>query len=232
MEGQKRIGDIYEDTILPYPDAHVASALCIGGPIKYDLRDGSGLDDGWIKVHVIPNIALRYDDAVCSVLGRALLWSCFDAEASAYVPRSIKDHVVNEYLNLPQQLPEGENPIKKVLLVINGAEDQVIITELGDMNEATGNGVGASGQVSRNDYLALLNEVRHLRSENRQLHEMTTGSQGWKKKLLLIMASCKVSLIELHGGLVNLAIKSLPICIMVQHQLCPLVQLCVMKQPK
>ena len=50
-KGKKRIGDIYEDTILPYPDAHVASALCIGGPIKYDLRDGSGLDDGWIKVH-------------------------------------------------------------------------------------------------------------------------------------------------------------------------------------
>ena len=112
---------------------------------------------------------------MCSVLGRTLLWSCFDAEASAYVTKSIKDHVVNEYLNLPQQLPEGENPIKKVLLVINGAEDQVIITELGDMNEATGNGMGAGGQVSRNDYLALLHEVRHLRSENRQLHEMTTN---------------------------------------------------------
>jgi hypothetical protein len=129
-KGRKRIGDIYEDTILPYPDANVASALCIGGPIKYDFREGNGLDDRWIRDHVIPNIAIRYDDAVCKVLGRALLWACFDAEASEYVPMSIKNHVVHEYLHLPIRVPEGENPVKKVRLIINGAEDQVIITDV------------------------------------------------------------------------------------------------------
>jgi hypothetical protein len=196
-KGKKRIGDVYEDTILPYPDALVAETLCIGGAIRYSLRTGSGVDNAWIQEHVVPNIALRYNEAVCNVLGRALLWACFDPEASTYVPHSIKEHVVEEYGRLQQHVPEGENPIKKVRLVINGAEDQVVITSI-DMDEENnegnggagdggnggggggdgGNGGGGGGNVSRNDYLALLSETRNARTENRQYHEQQNNRMG------------------------------------------------------
>jgi len=42
---KKRIVDTYIDVNLPYPDAKVASVLCIGGAIKYELREGSGVSD-------------------------------------------------------------------------------------------------------------------------------------------------------------------------------------------
>ena len=41
----KRMVDNYIDVELPYPDAKVASILAVGGPIKYELREGSGLTD-------------------------------------------------------------------------------------------------------------------------------------------------------------------------------------------
>ena len=191
-KSRKRIGDIYEDVILPYPDANVASALCIGGPIKYDFKQGNGVDDRWIRDHVVPNIAIRYDDAVCKVLGRALLWACFDAEASEYVPTSIKNHVVNEYLHLPVRFPEGENPMKKVRLVVNGAEDQVIITEVDGPDEESNGGGGAGHQVTRNEYLALFHEVRMLRSENRQLHETSNNRMSMMETQL----SARLALVE------------------------------------
>jgi hypothetical protein len=36
-----RISDVYDDIDLPFPDAKVAGRLCIGGPCKYVLKEGS-----------------------------------------------------------------------------------------------------------------------------------------------------------------------------------------------
>jgi hypothetical protein len=80
-KGKKRQGNTYEDTILPYPDAKVAVSLAIGGPIKYALWQGSGVDNNFIFTHVVPNIRLRYGEGGCCVLRWALLWACFDREA-------------------------------------------------------------------------------------------------------------------------------------------------------
>jgi hypothetical protein len=39
---KRRIQDLYVSVNLPYPDAKVAAALCVGGPCRYALKQGSG----------------------------------------------------------------------------------------------------------------------------------------------------------------------------------------------
>ena len=41
---------------LPYPDAKVAAAICCGGPCKHVVKEGSGVNDMWMKEHasVVP----------------------------------------------------------------------------------------------------------------------------------------------------------------------------------
>jgi hypothetical protein len=36
-----RVSDVYDDIELPFPDAKVAGKLCVGGPCKYAIKDGS-----------------------------------------------------------------------------------------------------------------------------------------------------------------------------------------------
>ena len=44
----KKQVDTYIDISLPFPDAKVAAALCVGGPIKYEVMSGSNVTDTWI----------------------------------------------------------------------------------------------------------------------------------------------------------------------------------------
>ena len=85
-KGQRRIVDIYIDSVLPYPDAKVAGALCIGGPIKYALRRDSRVSDDWILEHVTSGIAQVFPRSMAITLGKALIWGiCEDVEASGFI---------------------------------------------------------------------------------------------------------------------------------------------------
>ena len=46
----------YVSTMLPYQDAKVASKLCIRGPMKYVLCEGSNVMDAWLVQNVVPHI--------------------------------------------------------------------------------------------------------------------------------------------------------------------------------
>ena len=74
-KGQKRMVDTYIDGCLPYPDARVASSLCIGGPVKYELKRDSRISEDWLVEHVSSNIARVFPRRVAIVLGKALLWA-------------------------------------------------------------------------------------------------------------------------------------------------------------
>jgi hypothetical protein len=39
----QRVSDVYDGIELPFPDAKVAGKLCIGGPCKYVVKEGSGV---------------------------------------------------------------------------------------------------------------------------------------------------------------------------------------------
>jgi hypothetical protein len=103
---------------------------------------------------------------VSNVLGRALLWACFGEEASDYAPQSTVDHVQGAYQLLGTRVPNGKNPIRKLRLVISGANDEVQITELdngGNNGQQAAQVAGGGGPVGRNDMQPIYGELRALR---------------------------------------------------------------------
>ena len=64
------------------------------------------------------------------VLGRALLWACFDGEVKEILPPALSNRIIMAYAAIIR-LPEDENPMtKKVLLVVTGDDDQLNIEEI------------------------------------------------------------------------------------------------------
>ena len=126
---RKRQQDTYADTMLPWPDARVAVALCKGGAIHYKVKADSGITEDWILAHVVPNIMTLLERPVSLVLGRALLWRCFDEKESIVVPDIIRNRVRAAYNALGDvcQLTADENPIEKVSIIVTGNEAQVFI---------------------------------------------------------------------------------------------------------
>jgi hypothetical protein len=189
--------DGYVEVTLPYPDAKVAAKLCIGGCIKYQLRQNSGITDEWIAEFVVPNILRRFPQGVGRVLGRALLWACFEPNLAGYVPQEILDRVRNAYTAI-RVLPEGENPVVKLELVVTGNEDQLHIDELGHFDEDNnendaGGGAGAGGAGgaggainnnqnrrrggTRDEVMAVYSQVTGLRREIEALRLSNTHNQ-------------------------------------------------------
>ena len=70
----KQTVDTYVDPDIPYPDAKIATALCIGVPIKYELQKGFGFGDCWLIEHVLPEVyKMHYDRKAVMTLRKALL---------------------------------------------------------------------------------------------------------------------------------------------------------------
>ena len=90
-------------------------------------------------------------------------------------------HVVTTYRALPDNLPEGENPIVRKQLYVQGHDDQIVVTELGVQADVNNNdqAVGdEGGNVGRQDILALLAENRSLRTEVVNLNERIGQLEG------------------------------------------------------
>ena len=77
---KKRVSDCCVDINLPHPDAKVVAALCIGGPCKCALKQGSGVSMLWLCEHVVPHLvaSAHMQDQVVIVLAKPILWACFD----------------------------------------------------------------------------------------------------------------------------------------------------------
>ena len=75
MKNSSRQHESYASTSIPYIDAKVAAALCKGCVCAYILDELSGITDEWLLAHVTPNMVGRgFDQVVCLVLARAMLW--------------------------------------------------------------------------------------------------------------------------------------------------------------
>jgi hypothetical protein len=106
-----RVSDVYDDVELPFPDAKVAGKLCVGGPCKYVITDGSGVTDDFLLQHVVPNICTRFPAEVAKVLAKPLLWLvCFNIN---HLPPAMKERIQTAYNNI-RVLPAERNPVKKV----------------------------------------------------------------------------------------------------------------------
>ena len=76
------------DVSLPYNDAKVASKLCVGGAIKYELREDCGVTKQWVGEHVAPLISEFMTKEIGMTLGVPLLWAAYDDEMHAILPES------------------------------------------------------------------------------------------------------------------------------------------------
>jgi len=105
----------YVSTALPYQDAKVASKLCIGGPIRYALRDGSNITDAWMLHNVLPHIAQRFPALFALTLALPIIWACYDEQLTIPVPDFLRNRAHQAYKQIqdPNNLPAQQNPIEK-----------------------------------------------------------------------------------------------------------------------
>ena len=104
---------------LPFPDAKVVTALCVGGPCKYELVEGSGITKEWLRQVVVPNIIGK--DGIANELADALalplLGAAMDPEMEELMPTGMRERIQNAYNNR-RVLAKGLNPVRKWLLIV------------------------------------------------------------------------------------------------------------------
>ena len=171
--------DVYIDTEVPYPDARVAGTLCVGGPILYQLVAGCGIDDGWITNNVVPEIfKCHFCTKTAVVLGRAVLWACIDPMYKSFVPDDLLRRVTSAY-ERARLLDAGENPVRKVGLVVVGSEGQLFIDMLpdldgdDDMQYPSGVGVTEANLRRRRqsaELQAVFSQLAAIKRQNELLH--------------------------------------------------------------
>ena len=188
---RRRQVDTYIDTEIPYPDAKVAAALCIGGPVAYQIVAGSGVNDNWIVDNVVPNIhKSHFCKKTAARVGRAVLWACLDPHYRTYVPDELLRRVTSSYERI--KIPESDNnPIKKVGLVVVGNEGQLFIDFLpSDQDEADPDHVGADVSTAayrrrrqNAELQAVFSQLAAIRRQNEMLQselELTRASLSKK----------------------------------------------------
>jgi len=146
-KSRRHVSDIYDDVELPYIDAKVGGILCIGGPCKYAIQQGSGITNDFILENVMTKARARVGDSVAKVLGKALLWYIMDPSSDGDIPDFLSLRVKNAYRYI-QLLPENVNPIKRVPVVITGHEGEVYIDEIPEMS-SDGEGQVGSGTTQQ-----------------------------------------------------------------------------------
>ncbi|KAI2509856.1 hypothetical protein MHU86_4567 [Fragilaria crotonensis] len=129
---KKQVVDRYIDIELPYPDAKVASVLAVGGPMKYVVKNGSGVLDNWLLTQVVPHLSrsVTLSQQVALVLAPPVLWAAFEESMELYMPVNLRNRIQAAYNALENRLPVGQNPVQRIPIIVTGHDDQVFITEV------------------------------------------------------------------------------------------------------
>ena len=116
--------------MVPFPDAKVASTLCIAGPIKYVVRSEFAIDDDLILHCVGTNISSFFPRQTSLVFGLALIRTVYDDTISSLIHTSIIQKVKTNILNSNTNIEVDTNPIEKFTLVFTGCEGNLLIDQL------------------------------------------------------------------------------------------------------
>ena len=183
----KKQQNLYKSTTIPYPDAMVAANLCYGGAIYYHLKDKACLSDEWIRTYVSPLITKHFGKNIGTVLGRALFWRIMDPYQSVVLPKKQVAFVREKYSLRKNELDDGENPIAKVPLEVEGADAQMHLIPMlpthepdsDDGDDVVGAGESTPEQRRRKRCLERYGEtstakrVKSRKSNNKQMDSMT-----------------------------------------------------------
>ena len=165
--------DRYTDMQLPWPDISVASLLCYDRVHLYKPVEGCGITDEWIE-NVTPNIVSAFSNEVAVILGKEILWVCFEPSLIGVVPDDIRRNVMALFIQLNERVranggvgiavDDGANPICKAKMIASEPGGKIDFDELfePEIEEQTGAAVGNGPFGGRN------NAIRRRRSHHQQ----------------------------------------------------------------
>jgi hypothetical protein len=127
----RRVVDRYLDVEQEFVDAKVQAALCVGGPIKYKLVEGSGVCSAWYDQYVVPGIKEYFgvDNTISDVLALPLLYASMEIDLVHTVPLTIVSRIRQAYEEI-RVLAVDVNPVEKVRLDVHRVQDRLMIDEM------------------------------------------------------------------------------------------------------
>ena len=156
-------------------DAKVAGVLCVGGPIKYKLKQDVNLTDDWLFTNVVPHIRARYadDSRLCRVLATALLFGALDGDiGETMVPENIRQRITAAYVPTHPTVPQ---PVQRVPLTIYRIQDSLMIDEMiprgGDNDGPHVAAMPANQAVTEQQHSQVLINVQSLQQQVAQNHQ-------------------------------------------------------------
>jgi hypothetical protein len=168
----QRVSDRYTSITLPFVDAHVASALCIGGPAKYEYKEESNVTDHWMVHDFVPHIAATLGNRVAVVLGKALLWCLMEPKTMFMIPQQLRVRLRMRYLAV-QLLDETTNPIDKMQVTVYSIGGQLMIDPVVSLVRTLDDGVVGAEQPAMpqpDSQQALLSQQHALRSRVEEIY--------------------------------------------------------------
>ena len=144
----KRMQDRYTDTQLDWPDIRTASKLCEGGVALYKVLDGSGITDEWLITQVAPNIASVFGSTTAAILGKSLLWACFDPSTADRVSPDIKHDLIAKYIRLETGIADGVNPVEKLEVIPSEQDGAVSLDAIPNEGAIPNEDIGGGGAVA------------------------------------------------------------------------------------
>ena len=143
-KGSRIVNAVYIDPEDMYADASVASNLCLGGPIKYKVKEAMAafITTEWLSQHVVPSIARRYgnDLALIRNLGLAMLFAMLDTEAHEHLSVNLFATVAaKEAYDAIPVAEKPEQPVIRVPLHVYRIGEETLIDEVWSGTEGTNN---------------------------------------------------------------------------------------------
>lgn len=143
-----RVVNLYINVKQLPTDGKVAGVLCVGQPVKYKLKENSGVTREWLLTNVVPGIRDHYDtdpnNRIADVLALPLLYACLEPGLEHLMEPAVRQRVMSAW----EQMREEEdhelewNPVQKVVLQVHRYENTLVIDELLTMGN---NGGGPAG---------------------------------------------------------------------------------------
>jgi hypothetical protein len=88
-----RVVNLYINVKQLPTDGKVAGVLCVGQPVKYKLKAGSGVTRDWLLTYVVPGIRDHYDTdsnhRIADVLALPLLCACLNPDLEHLMSKAV-----------------------------------------------------------------------------------------------------------------------------------------------